>query len=243
MKLIQLNMWNGRLDKQILSFIDKQSPDLLCLQEAISIPGETAIFLSVEQIQAASDLRYTAFGPAFSIRFMQRMAGFGNAVLSRVPIQKSEVVFTNQEHQPDFDFIKHKSSNMRNFVHAVVEADGKPANIITHHGYWIHEHKNGNEDTMRQMKQLGEYIDSLDGPVILTGDFNLAPHSQSLDQINQRLRNLSVEHKLRTTRNQLTHKTEVCDYIFVNDLVKVKGFEASDELVSDHKALILEFDV
>jgi endonuclease/exonuclease/phosphatase (EEP) superfamily protein YafD len=113
---------------------------------------------------------------------------------------------------------------------------------LTHHGYHIPDHKNGDEETLRQMKQLGEYIDSLDGPIILTGDFNLAPHSESLEQINARLINLCTQHRLKTTRTHLTHKTEVCDYIFVNNKVSVKSFQASDEIVSDHKALILEFD-
>jgi len=91
------------------------------------------------------------------------------------------------------------------------------------------------------MKELVQYIKKLEGAVILTGDFNLAPHSKSLEQLNKMLSNLSVKANLDTTRNQLTYKKEVCDYIFVNDQVKVKSFEASDELVSDHKALILEF--
>ena len=132
---------------------------------------------------------------------------------------------------------------MRNFVHAVVDLNGQKLNLLTHHGYWIQEHKNGNPETLRQMKQLGEYIDDLDGPVILTGDFNLAPDSESIGLINQRLTNLSTKYKLTTTRTNLTHKKEVCDYIFVSDDVKVKSFKASDEVVSDHKALILEFDV
>jgi endonuclease/exonuclease/phosphatase (EEP) superfamily protein YafD len=83
----------------------------------------------------------------------------------------------------------------------------------------------------------------LSGPVILTGDFNLVPGSKSLEPLNKMLRNLSIEFRLSTTRNQLTHKNEVCDYIFVNDKVQVKQFEASDALISDHKALILDFEI
>jgi endonuclease/exonuclease/phosphatase family metal-dependent hydrolase len=50
-------------------------------------------------------------------------------------------------------------------------------------------------------------------------------------------------YKFETTRNELTHKTEVCDYVFVSDDVKVKEFYASDRLVSDHAALILDFSL
>ena len=243
MKLVQLNTWGGRLDSSLGKFLKSQDADFLCLQEAVSLVGPSAIFLPVEEIQEITGLEFSVFAPTFSINFMHRKAGHGNCIISRLPIQKSEVIFTNQEYEPDFDFVKHKNSNMRNFVHAVVDLNGQKLNLLTHHGYWIQEHKNGNPETLRQMKQLGEYIDDLDGPVILTGDFNLAPDSESIGLINQRLTNLSTKYKLTTTRTNLTHKKEVCDYIFVSDDVKVKSFTASDEVVSDHKALILEFDV
>jgi endonuclease/exonuclease/phosphatase (EEP) superfamily protein YafD len=57
------------------------------------------------------------------------------------------------------------------------------------------------------------------------------------------LTNLPAQFGLQTTRTELTTKTEVCDYIFVNDSVTVNSFGAIDKLASDHKALILEFDI
>jgi endonuclease/exonuclease/phosphatase family metal-dependent hydrolase len=243
MKLIQLNAWGGRLDRQITNFTRQEQPDILCLQEATSYPvEESGYFASIENIQASGELSYAALAPAFSFQYQRSTARFGNCILSKQPIQKSEIIFTHLEHKDNFEFGT-DSANIRNFVHATIELNGQPCNVITHHGFWINEHKNGNEETFRQMRILGEYIDSLAGPVILTGDFNLAPHSESVELLNKRLKNLSIAHNLKTTRTPLTHKTEVCDYIFVNDAVKVKDFHASDELVSDHKALILEFDL
>jgi|SRR5579872_2562891 len=241
-KLVQLNMWAGRLDRQISAFLSAEKPDLICLQEAISFERRDAgMFLSVENIQALLDMPYSVLAPVFSFRLMNGVAKFGNAIVSLIPIQKSEVVFTHLEHKDDFDFNEH-NANARNFVHAAIKVNGKIINVITHHGYHIKEHKNGDTETLRQMKILSEYIGSLNDGIIVTGDFNLVPQSKSLEQINQKLTNLSATHKLKTTRTHLTHKTEVCDYIFVNDKIKVRSFTASDELISDHKALILEFD-
>lgn len=243
MKLIQLNAWGGRLEPQIRTFLEDEKPDMLCLQEVTSLQATgSGLFLPVEGMQEACDLSYMAFAPAFSFRFMRGTAEFGNAILSRLPILRSETVFTNGAYTPDFVWGE-KVANMRNFVHAAIKINGKPCNIITHHGYWISEHKEGDAETMRQMNQLAEYIAELPGPVILTGDFNLAPHSASLQLLNDKLENLSIRHHLRTTRTHLTHKTEVCDYVFVNDGVKVNKFETSEEVVSDHKALILEFSL
>ena len=243
MKLVQLNVWGGRLQSQIANFLAEQQPDVLCLQEAISFnKDDAAVFITIENIQKANQLQYAVIAPVFSFNLMNGEARFGNCILSRFPVQKSEIVFTHLEHQENFDFNEH-DSNMRNFIHAVIKDESRAFNILTHHGYHIPDHKNGDKETLRQMKQIGQYIDQLGGPVILAGDFNLSPYSRSLGQLNTRLTNLSIKHHLKTTRTSLTHKTEVCDYIFVNKEIKVKKFYAANEVVSDHKALVLDFDI
>ena len=243
MKLLQLNAWAGRLDRQIGALLAQETPDIACLQEAISYqPEDAGFFLTIENMQQAYKLPYAVVAPVISFQLQRNTAEWGNCILSKTPIDKSETVFTYLEHTPNFQYGM-DNGNVRNFVHATIQVDGKPCNIITHHGFWVPEHKNGNDETLRQMQILAEYIDGCSGAVIVAGDFNLAPHSESLKLINSRLHNLSISHNLKTTRTHLTHKTEVCDYIFVNDAVKVNDFHASDEIVSDHKALILDFDI
>jgi endonuclease/exonuclease/phosphatase family metal-dependent hydrolase len=243
-KLIQLNAWGGRLEFPIEFYLGEENPDILCLQEAISFGAGsgTGLFITTENIQSKFGLSFEAFAPSFSFRYMKGVAKFGNGIFSKQPIMKSESVFTYLEHQDDFMWGEH-NNNMRNFVHAEIDANGKTVHVLTHHGYWLHEHKNGNDETLRQMGILADYIEGLDGPVILTGDFNLAPGSKSLTRLNTLLTNLTLKEKLETTRSVLTTKTEACDYIFVNDMVKVKSFKPSDRIVSDHKALELEFDL
>jgi len=237
-------MWGGRLDRELRKFMIAEKPDILCLQEAISFDAsnDSGFFFTIENIQAELGLKYSVIAPVFSFRYMNGVAKFSNCILSRYPILKSETVFTHLEHKEDFIFGQ-DSSNVRNFIHAVIETDKKQCNILTHHGYHVPEHKHGNEETMRQMALLSNYIKELDGPVILTGDFNLAPTSESLKELNSQLTNLSMTHKLETTRNQLVYKTEVCDYVFVSDQVKVDSFKAREEIVSDHKALELKFSI
>lgn len=241
MKLMQLNVWSGRLQNEISSLIDQEKPDIICLQEAISFEKDDAgMFLTIENILEKHDLRYVNMAPVFSFKLMNGIAQFGNCILSRLPILKSEVIFTNLNMRDDFDFNEH-NANVRNFAHSEINIKGNLYHIITHHGYHVKEHKEGNEDTLAQMHKLGSYLDSLEGRIILTGDFNLSPDSQSMRLINQRLDNHSLIGGLKTTRTQFTRKTEVCDYIFSNNNVKVKRFWASDHLVSDHMALFLEF--
>jgi endonuclease/exonuclease/phosphatase family metal-dependent hydrolase len=243
LKLLQLNAWGGRLEYHIEDFLQREKPDIICLQESISFSGDRAgLFITLENIQKDNRLPFAAFGPVFSFNYMNDKARFGNVILSNQPIIKKEIVFTHLEHQDDFVWGKH-TSNMRNFVHAVIDVEGKPCNVITHHGYWVKAHKRGGKETLRQMKILADYVKDLKGPVILTGDFNLIPESESLTELNSILINLTVKHKLKTTRTELTTKTEVCDYIFINDDVKVEEFAAREDNISDHQALVLNFDI
>jgi len=243
MKLLQLNAWGGRLEPQIGDLLEVEKPDIVCLQEAISFEGGgTGLFITIENIQKKYNLPYAAFGAAFSFSYMKGTARFGNCVLSRFPISKTEVIFTHMDHKEDFMWDE-DSANRRNFVHAVVAVDGKPCNIITHHGFHVPEHKNGNDETLKQTKMIADYCRELTGPVILTGDFNLVPHSKSMEQLNIIFRNLALEYKLKTTRTHLTYKTEVCDYIYVNDEVNVKNFQTLEKIVSDHQALTMEFSL
>src|SRR3989344_7508311 len=113
MKLLQLNAWGGRLQPQIGDLIKAESPDIICLQEAISFEGiESGLFITIENIQSNFDLPYLGFGPMFSFNYMNGTARFGNCIISRFPIKKTEVVFTHLDHKEDFVFGE-DSSNIR----------------------------------------------------------------------------------------------------------------------------------
>ena len=236
-------MWGGRLEPQILQLVKAQNPDILCLQEAIDLKGGNgAMFVSTEEIQEAIGAEHVFMSPVFTLNYMSRKANFGNCIISKYPIKTTETIFTGENYIEDFELLNH-SFNVRNLQHALIELpDGSELNILNHHGHHVRQHKNGDSETMRQCGIIADKITELDGKVILAGDFNLAPHSGSLEQINSLLTNLAVEANLDTTRTQLTHKTEVCDYIFVSNEIKVGSFKALDDIVSDHKALVMEFE-
>lgn len=243
MKLIQLNTWGGRLDNSLQRFLTNENPDIFCGQEAISYEyGDSILFLPIEQMQTLANLDHQVFGATASFKFMEGDAYFGNVILSKKEIARSETVFTNLEYVEDFNFEVH-DYNIRNFVHAVIKHGDKEINVLTHHGFHVANNKDGNSETDQQMNQIADYVESLDGSIILTGDFNLKPTSSSLIRLNTMLKNLSIDYNLTTTRNYLTHKSEVCDYIFVSNDVQIKDFRAAPEIISDHQALVLEFDI
>jgi endonuclease/exonuclease/phosphatase family metal-dependent hydrolase len=240
---MQLNAWGGRMEPQIRDLLEAEKPDILCLQEIISYSADgSGLFITLEEIQEIAGLSFAAFAPVFSFGFMKGTAKFGNAILSRYPIKETRTIFTHLEHKEGFVWGE-DSPNVRNFVHAAIESEVGLLHVVTHHGFWVANHKNGNTETLQQTKIIADYCSVLTGPKILTGDFNLVPESDSIKQINEVMTNLTLQHGLKTTRTPLTSKTEACDYIFISPGIATTSFAALEKQASDHQALVLEFQV
>lgn len=244
MKIIQANIWGGKLSQQIIDFVHAEQPDFVCMQEVNDLKGRAGYqyFATLDEIKAAAGCNHSFMAATYSSRFMERELSFGNAILSKTAFASTKTVFTHGEHIHNFD-AEQNEGNIRNFQVAAVDISDVRLNILNHHGYYVPDSKAGNDETMHATKMIADALRQLEGPIILCGDFNLAPASESLGLINRELTNLSVANGLKRTYNQLSAIQDVCDYIFVNDQVKVLDFQMSEEVVSDHKALILEFEL
>jgi endonuclease/exonuclease/phosphatase family metal-dependent hydrolase len=244
MKLIQLNTWSCKLSTEIVRLFDQEKPDITCLQEVVSAEFDGKILDTIDNILDAHAFADNYYTPLVEFSFMHHRAKRGNMIVSQLPIVNSAEHWTHGEYTEDFDYVDSGGYNVaRNIAHAEIDTPQGIVHVLTLHGYHIKEHKDGNEDTLRACRELVEYAATLDGPVVITGDFNLAPTSDSIRLVDGSFRNLTSEYKLATTRNHLTSKTEVCDYIFVNDKILVNDFRMSDIIASDHNALVLDFEI
>lgn len=243
MKLMTLNVWQGRLERVLLKHLEQLDVDFACMQEAVNYSGKTGgLITSYAKIGSGLRLDKQFFSPLNTINFGNNHLSFGNVIYSKHPFTKNENIFTRGSYKADFDF-DNDDYNIRALQHVAVDVDGNILHILNHHGHHIDAHKLGDEETMRQTKLIIDYTKQLDGAVILCGDFNLAPESESIKQYDSVLKNLSVAYSLKTTRSLLTYKEEVCDYIFVNDKVDVRDFSMDNTIISDHNALMLDFEL
>ncbi len=242
MKLLQLNTWHLKLMKKVVDIIDEEKPDILTLQEVPDSAGNPGLIDTLTELNKTILYPHIYYSPVHNFEVMHATVAWGNVILTNQPIGDTSTIFTNGEHTDDFSFETH-SYNIRNFQHVTLDIGDKKLHILNHHGYHISEHKNGNDETLKACQHIAAYISKLDGPVILAGDFNLAPDSESIKVFDGMLRNLSKEYHLKTTRTDLTNKQEVCDYIFVSEDITVNDFYASDIMASDHKALLLDFEI
>jgi len=243
MKLITLNVWQGRLERVLLGHLETLGIVFACIQEAVNCEGQSGgLASSYQKIGNSLKLDQQFFSPLSSMKLGSKNIKFGNVTYSNIPFSETNTFFTRGSYKEDFD-INVDDYNIRAFQHVLVEFEGKKLNILNHHGHHINAHKLGDKETMRQVVQIANYIKKLDGAVILCGDFNLEPRSESIKYLDGILHNLSVGHSLKTTRSLLTSKKEVCDYIFVNDDIVVKDFYMDETIISDHNSLILDFNI
>ena len=126
-----------------------------------------------------------------------------------------------------------------------MDIDGKQLQIINVHGIWTID-KLDDERTLEQLKIILSSIRE-DIPSIVVGDFNLLPNSDSITTISKKMINLILKYNVKTTRptfdDGLDKGDLVCDYIFVNDKVKVNNFKVLNSKASDHLPLILDFEI
>ena len=126
-----------------------------------------------------------------------------------------------------------------------ITINGKDIQVITVHGIWTKD-KMGDERTLNQIESILEEV-RYDIPCIVTGDFNLLPKSESIKNISQKLTNLIEKYDIKSTRPSFDDGLDkgdiVCDYIFVNDKVKINDFKVINTNVSDHLPIVLDFDI
>lgn len=251
MKLVNLNIWQGRIIRHIVPFLQEERPDFVCLQEMLSANGPIPItgwdcFSAYETLQEKlPELKYWFFAPLFSYDVRGRKVTAGNAIGSRYPIDNKRIAFTNGEYADGRDPIP----NTRNFQTCQITlTGGKQLSLVNHHAYWADADPAGSPESVVRMRKVKQATDKLPKPLIVCGDMNVTPESETMQVFAGSLRNLTDEYKLPTTLTPLgaalnRNNMVACDHILVSDDVIVQDFTASEKLVSDHKALILEFKV
>jgi endonuclease/exonuclease/phosphatase family metal-dependent hydrolase len=267
MKLLSLNVAVFETNnKQLLDFFSREQFDILCLQEVTDKVDASANsdFITKNVIdQATPDLKHSFLGMTWSLKdfhlknFHQKenfdydFGGFikaGNYLKTKFKIIKKENVYVL------------KSSTLKvtdwtnwpnNQIKAVQVVDlelpnSKKLRILNYHGIWTKE-KIGDERTLAACKQILDLAKETDGPVIIAGDFNLFPDTESMQIFNKDFVSLVDKYNIQTTRpksNELSNlKRNVVDFVLVSRAIKVNSFKVIDSDVSDHLPLILDFEI
>lgn len=247
MKLIQLNIWQGRIIRHVTRFLEEEKPDIVCLQEVCSAPDPVPswdCFSSLEALQKALPDMHWFFAPLYSFEARGRKVTAGNAIGSRSPIRHQQIGFTHGHYTEDGDGIP----NTRNFQMCQLElGNGKFLSVINHHAYWD-KHPAGTADSVRCMQIVKDAALRMPQPLLLCGDMNVWPQSETMQIFKDSFTNLTETHGIKTTLPQIGAALDrdnmvACDHVLVSSGVTVQAFQVSEQIVSDHKPLVLTFGI
>jgi endonuclease/exonuclease/phosphatase family metal-dependent hydrolase len=249
MRLIQLNLWQGRLLQPAIRFLQEEQPDIICLQEVHSSQLDQpmfSFFSSLEAVRAAFPDYHGYYSPVNGFPVAGTLVQTGNAILTRFPIKQARTVFVNGQYssrQQAQDFTP--GANLRNLQVVRLDVNGKSLTVANHHGYWENDPL-GSETTRAKLQLVASELAKEQEPIILAGDLNVTYESPHMEPLQTMLYDLIGEHKVKTTLSILSSVTRdvPCDHIMVSDNLRARKLIVCDDvLASDHLPLILEFDL
>ena len=255
MKLITLNTWGGRAGKDaLLAFFKAHADvDVFCLQEVWSAPykhleGHAAGGLEInhDQIMVYGLQDISAALPEHAPYFRpHHLDNYGLMMLVQKDIKVLEEgdVFVHKErgYVPEGDAGNHA----RNVQYATLATPLGPRTVMNFHGLW----KGGAgkldiPERLLQSDNIIKFLNTLQNPYVLAGDFNLMPDTESMHKLERvGLRNLIKEYGVTSTRTKYYDKLDkYADYVLASDGVEIKEFKVLPDEVSDHLALYVEFE-
>lgn len=244
-KILCLNLFEGGLLWQnIETFVRRENPDILCLQEVCNGDERQPInFQSIKRLKALLPDFYSYYSPELFEIFPQGQGDGGNAIYSRFPISEEKTIFLHEEYRKILrprreDDFSHYPKNMQSVV---VTIEGKPLHVCNLHGIWGLD----GADTKERLRMSKIILKEIKGktPLALMGDFNIKPNTKTIEAIEAKLTNV-FKGGLVTSFN-LEHKkhpgyaTAVVDMVFATpDITIVKKSVPGDD-VSDHLPLLV----
>ena len=93
------------------------------------------------------------------------------------------------------------------------------------------------------MKRVLEMVKKEDAPVILCGDLNIIHESPAMRELDF-LQDLTATNHVNNTLMGVRFKKDVaCDHILISQNITCKEFKVLEEILSDHKAIIVKLSI
>lgn len=265
MRILCLNGWGGRLHDPLIRFLPTIDADVLCLQEVVHTPTSDKDWLTyrdgtLELKQRANFFRDVAralpdhiaiFCPAAQgdlwdgDRRLVSQWGLASFVRRTLPIIGQAQGFVHKIFSAD-GYGDHPRSRNAHVVRLHDFDRGRPVTIAHMHGLRDLEGKHDTPERARQARallRLVQFVAEPDDPIVVCGDFNVLPGSETFDILGEPgLVDLVTMRGFKDTRTSFYEKpARLADYMLVNDRVGVERFDVIETPeVSDHRPLLLE---
>lgn len=256
MKLVCLNTWGGLAGhKPLHSFFEQnKTVDIFCLQEmweggryliGTTLQGGPRELSKVDESILFEGVSYIASAlPDHAVYFNSFFRGhYGTVFFIKKSIavleEGSEYIYREEGYINPENIADHART-----IHYVrIQTDDGVRTIAQLHGLWNGQGKGDSDDRLLQSEKVIAALTRFKEPIVLCGDFNLLPDTQSIRIIeNAGFENLITKYGITSTRSSHYPKPiKYADYIFVNQGVTVNDFKVLPDEVSDHLPLYLDF--
>ena len=247
-KILQLNVWTGRMKGALTRFLRENDFDIVCMQEAVwseQEPVHLAHFVdTVDVLKEAGGFEYDLRQSNWGVRFLDGAAIMeqGNAILSRLSIASSENIWIHGKYSNEMHYGANWEEQVRGQGYGAIKAKFESGlTLLTHHGYWDRDPL-GNETSVECARKVADVLRDESGPVVMCGDMNLITEAPAMREFDF-LRDLTAENKVKTTLMDIKFVKDVpCDHILISDGVRYENFQVRKEVVSDHCGLSVEIE-
>lgn len=272
-RIVSLNCWGGRVFPQLLDYLRTADADIYCLQEIYHAPQGNAprelrfagehspwgmarpnLFREIKRALPAYDAYFAPCERGSLIDAGEKSHDdiyFGIATFvrgSKLPVIESQTSFVHGSFVSKWSTRQTLAPRSAHAVRMYDRDQDREITVAHMHGLWD---VRGKMDTPERRSQVGYFVELIqtmsvpsDEPVVVCGDFNVLPDSQTLKELkNQGLTELVISRGHATTRTSLYTKTDVpwADYLLVSPQVSVEGFDVPESPeVSDHRPLVLD---
>lgn len=259
LRIVSLNLWGGLALDPLLRFVREQAQhaDVFCFQEAIAAPELLTLACgfhvtlyrdlaeALPEFEGAFDPVVTWVEPSEDGR--QIAVPFGLATFARrtLPISARRAARVI-DHQDTLDAVPGLHDIVRWLQLTELRIPSGTLLVANFHGIARPGTKLDSDERLEQSRAIRRVLDAHDGPVVLVGDFNLLPETESVRLLERDLRNLVIERGIPTTRSRLNpyfgtpQEQPHADYAFVSPALQVAELSVPDVQISDHLPLILD---
>ena len=184
MKLITLNIWGGHIQDALLKFVASHPEiDIFCFQEvyhnAINkmSTDDNEVSLNIfSQIAELLPKHEGFFRPVLKNSF-----GVGMFVSKQIEVlEEGDINIHDNPNYPGYG-----PTHPRNLQWIECMVNQQIYSILNVHGLWNGMGKTDTPDRIAQSMRIREFMDTINTPKIVCGDFNLRPDTKSLEIVEQ----------------------------------------------------------
>lgn len=125
-----------------------------------------------------------------------------------------------------------------------LKAHNQAITVVNVHGLWNGKGKLDVPERLDQSQRIRTFMASCPHPLIVCGDFNLSPGTESLNILTEGMQDFIALTQAPSTRSSFYQKPErYADYILASPQIQAHHFAVLPDEVSDHLPLYLEFQV